>query len=87
MSVGQVNFLLDADLEENEPAVRELTAKLYGGNHITRIQQELILGVGGVRALRAIGLSPTVYHLNEGHSSFLRYERLRELRAQETLLG
>ncbi len=81
MSVGRVKlYLLDADLEENPPEVRALTAKLYGGDHITRIQQELILGVGGVRALRALDINPRVYHLNEGHSSFLNLERLRELK-------
>ena len=80
LSVGRVSlYLLDADLEENSDEVRGLTANLYGGDHLTRIRQELILGVGGVRALRALGLSPRVYHLNEGHSSFLNLERLREL--------
>ena len=83
MSVGRVKlYLLDADLPENTPDQRELTAKLYGGNHLTRIQQELILGVGGVRALRALGITPEVYHLNEGHSSFLNLERLRERHAE-----
>lgn len=83
MNVGRVKlYLLDADLEENTPHVRALTSKLYGGDHLTRIQQELILGVGGVRALRALGLAPKVFHLNEGHSSFLNLERLRELKNQ-----
>jgi starch phosphorylase len=80
LSVGRVSlYLLDADLEENSDEVRALTANLYGGDHLTRIRQELILGVGGVRALRALDMSPRVYHLNEGHSSFLNLERLREL--------
>ena len=83
MSVGRVKlYLLDADLPINPPEVQALTAKLYGGNHLTRIQQELILGVGGIRALRALDINPSVYHLNEGHSSFLNLERLRELTDQ-----
>ena len=82
LSVGRVTlYLLDADLKSNPPEVRDLTAKLYGGDHVTRIQQELILGVGGLRAIRALKLTPKVFHLNEGHSSFLNLERLRELKS------
>lgn len=77
--VGRVDlYLLDTDLEENPEHLRGITAQLYGGGHETRIKQELVLGVGGVRAIRAMGLSPTVWHLNEGHSSFLNLERIRE---------
>ena len=77
--VGRVNlYLLDCDVEGNSPEDRELTARLYGGDNRTRIRQELVAGVGGVRALRAMGISPGVYHLNEGHSSFATLEAIRE---------
>jgi starch phosphorylase len=72
-------YLLDSDLEENAEADRRITYQLYGGDVNTRIQQEIVLGVGGVRALRAIGLNPTVWHINEGHAAFLILERCREL--------
>ncbi|MBP1993079.1 alpha-glucan family phosphorylase [Paenibacillus eucommiae] len=72
-------YLLDADIESNTPADRQLTAQLYGGNQDMRISQEMILGMGGVKALRALGISPSVYHMNEGHAAFLTLERLREL--------
>lgn len=79
LAVGRVEvLLLDADHDDNPPALRAITAKLYGGDSVTRAQQELLLGVGGVRALRALGYAPTTFHLNEGHSSFLSLERLRE---------
>ncbi len=72
-------LLLDSDIPENIPEDRQLTARLYGGDSRTRIAQELILGVGGVRALRAAGLEPAVYHMNEGHAAFSVLERMREL--------
>ncbi len=71
-------FLLDTDLPENAPWDRELSARLYGGNQETRIQQEIILGLGGVRALRALDIAPTVWHLNEGHAAFVVLQRVRE---------
>ena len=71
-------YLLDTDLEENAPWDRELSARLYGGDRETRIQQEIILGVGGVRALRALGSDPAVWHLNEGHAAFVVLQRVRE---------
>jgi starch phosphorylase len=78
--LGRVTlFLLDTDLEENAPWDRELSARLYGGDRETRIQQEIILGVGGVRALRALGVDPGVWHLNEGHAAFVVLQRIREL--------
>ena len=78
--VGRVKlFLLDTDLEENAPWDRELSARLYGGDRETRIQQEIILGVGGVRVLRALGIHPSVYHLNEGHAGFVVLQRIRDL--------
>lgn len=71
-------FLLDTDLAENAPWDRELSARLYGGNQETRIQQEIVLGLGGVRALRTLGIEPTVWHLNEGHAAFVVLQRVRE---------
>ena len=78
--VGRVRLLLlDTDLEENAPWDRELSARLYGGDRETRLQQEIILGVGGVRVLRGLGLEPAVWHLNEGHAAFVALQRIREL--------
>ena len=71
-------YLLDSDLEENQEHDRIITHQLYGGDKTTRIQQELVLGIGGVRALRALGIEPTVWHINEGHSAFQILERCRE---------
>ena len=71
-------ILLDTDVPENGPADRDLTRNLYGGDRETRIRQEMILGIGGVRALRALGLQPAVWHMNEGHAAFLGLELLRE---------
>ncbi|HLF23525.1 MAG TPA: alpha-glucan family phosphorylase, partial [Burkholderiales bacterium] len=70
--------LLDSDLPENSDADRRITYQLYGGDVNTRMQQEIVLGIGGVRALRAIGLTPTVWHINEGHAAFMILERCRE---------
>jgi starch phosphorylase len=79
VAVGRnVLLLLDSDLDGNRPEDRELTAHLYGGDDRVRIRQELLLGVGGVRALRALGISPGVLHLNEGHSAFAGLELVRE---------
>ena len=78
--VGHVKlYLLDTDLDENAPWDRELSARLYGGDRETRIQQEVILGIGGVRVLRAMGIEPAVWHLNEGHAAFVVLQRIREL--------
>ncbi|MGL6196020.1 MAG: alpha-glucan family phosphorylase [Thermoguttaceae bacterium] len=83
MQVGRVSlYLLDTDHEENLPEDRQLTSRLYGGNNRTRIRQEIVSGIGGVRALKALGISPGVYHLNEGHNSFATLEVVRE-RMQE----
>jgi glycogen phosphorylase len=71
-------YLLDADIEQNAPADRAITHQLYGGDIHTRIQQEIVLGIGGVRALRRLGLAPTVWHINEGHAAFQILERCRE---------
>lgn len=75
-------LLLDADLPENPPEAREITSVLYGGDRELRIRQEVLLGVGGVRALAAAGLRPTVFHMNEGHSAILALERIRALVAE-----
>ncbi len=72
-------YLLDTDLEENAPWDRELSARLYGGDRETRIQQEIILGIGGVRALKALGSAPAAFHLNEGHAAFVVLQRIRDL--------
>jgi starch phosphorylase len=72
-------YLLDSDTAENSQTDRGITYQLYGGDASTRIQQETVLGIGGVRALRALGLEPTVWHINEGHAAFLVLERAREL--------
>jgi starch phosphorylase len=80
VQVGRTRlYLMDADHDRNAPWDRELTARLYGGNQEMRIQQEIVLGIGGVRVLRALGIEPLVFHLNEGHSAFLVLERAREL--------
>ncbi len=72
-------YLLDTDLERNDPADRELSHKLYTGDAERRLKQEWILGVGGVRILRALGIAPAVWHANEGHAAFMLIERLREM--------
>jgi len=78
--VGRISlYLLDTDVEGNPDWARSITDALYGGDRLHRIRQELVLGIGGVRVLRALGLEPTVFHMNEGHSAFLQLERLREL--------
>lgn len=78
--IGRVHlFLMDTDTERNAPWDRELTARLYAGDQEMRIQQEVILGIGGVRVLRTLGMQPAVWHMNEGHSAFLVLERIREL--------
>jgi len=71
-------YLLDTDVDENEPWDRELSARLYAGDSETRIRQEIMLGIGGVRALRALGINPSAWHMNEGHSAFLTLECIRE---------
>jgi starch phosphorylase len=73
-----VLYLLDTDLDSNAPWDRELTGRLYGGDQSARFLQEIVLGVGGVRLLRALGIKPTVWHGNEGHTALMMLERLRE---------
>jgi glycogen phosphorylase len=80
VQVGRVPlYLMDTDVEPNAPADRTLSARLYGGDHEMRIAQEIMLGIGGVRALRALGINAMVWHMNEGHAAFLQLERCREL--------
>jgi starch phosphorylase len=80
LMVGRVPvYLLDTDLASNDPEDRELSHRLYAGGTRTRLRQEWVLGVGGVRALRAVGVAPAAWHANEGHSSFMLVERLREM--------
>ena len=76
--VGRVHlYLMDTDVPQNAPWDRDLSARLYGGDQETRIRQEMVLGMGGVRVLEALHLAPGVWHMNEGHSAFLVLERLR----------
>ncbi len=72
-------YLLDTNMDANNPFVRQLTTRLYWSDVNLRIMQEVLLGVGGVRALRALGYSPAVWHMNEGHAAFMTLERAREL--------
>ena len=86
MKVGRCDLLLlDSNVEGNAPEDRELTSRLYGGDGRIRIRQELLLGVGGFRALRAMGITPGVLHLNEGHSGFAVLEAIRNRMEDEGL--
>jgi starch phosphorylase len=87
LEVGRVKlYLLDTNIPENLlPQDRDITDSLYGGDTDTRIRQEIVLGIGGVRTLKALNLKPTVFHMNEGHSAFLALERMRMLMLEEQL--
>ena len=86
VEVGRTDlYLMDADYEANSPEDREVTYHLYGGSWENRLKQELLLGVGGIRALRKLGLDPQVYHCNEGHAAFIGMERLREYIEKDNL--
>lgn len=77
--VGRVNlYLLDTDIPENKEEYRGITLKLYGGDQEMRIRQEMVLGIGGVKVLQELGINPKVYHMNEGHSSFLVLEAIKQ---------
>ena len=81
--VGRIPlYLLDTNVPENSPEDRHITAQLYGGDQEMRIRQEIVLGIGGVRLLKALGYDPKVFHMNEGHSAFLSLERIRHLMAE-----
>ena len=84
VQVGRMRpYLLDTNLDENSPADRE-TARLYGGDEPMRIRQEMLLGTDGLRALQAVGVEPTICHMNEGHLAFLALERIRRLNAEQS---
>jgi starch phosphorylase len=86
IQVGRVPlYLLDTNIPKNNPEDRQITAQLYGGDHEMRIRQEMVLGIGGIRALRALGKSPTVCHMNEGHSAFCGLERIRWLMEEHNI--
>ncbi|MEM8864766.1 MAG: alpha-glucan family phosphorylase [Planctomycetota bacterium] len=86
MRVGRISlYLLDCDVEGNSPQDRELTSRLYGGDTRTRIRQELVLGVGGVKAIKELGITPGAYHLNEGHSAFAPLEVIAETMERDGL--
>ena len=86
VAVGRTDlYLLDTDYEDNIPEDRQVTHQLYGGDWENRIKQEILLGIGGMRALRTLGLRPTIYHYNEGHAAFAGLERLRECIQDEHL--
>ncbi|MDC0325300.1 alpha-glucan family phosphorylase [bacterium] len=79
VNVGRIPiYLMDTDVPENEEHYRDLTLRVYGGDSTTRIMQEMLLGVGGVRLMRALDLQPSVFHMNEGHAAFLTLELMRE---------
>jgi starch phosphorylase len=86
IQIGRVPlYLLDTNIPQNSPEDRQITGRLYGGDHDTRIRQEMILGIGGVRALRALGKPPVVCHMNEGHSAFSGLERIRVMMEEHHL--
>jgi glycogen phosphorylase len=79
VKVGRINvYLMDTNVELNSPADRQLSARLYSADREQRLQQEIVLGIGGVRALRVLGIEPSMWHGNEGHTSFMMLERVRE---------
>jgi starch phosphorylase len=84
--VGRVQlYLLDTNIDDNPPPDRDISDQLYGGDNEMRIKQEILLGIGGYRALRALGLNPDVYHMNEGHSAFLSLEHMNQLMSDHGL--
>ena len=86
VAVGRTDlYLLDTDYEANGPEDRQITYQLYGGDWENRLKQELLLGLGGIRALRHLGLNPQIYHCNEGHAAFVGLERLREYVEKDNL--
>ncbi len=87
IQVGRIPiYLMDTDVPRNAPQDRELSARLYGGDREMRISQEVVLGIGGVRAITALGYQPAVWHMNEGHSAFLGLERVRQMVQEEGLV-
>ena len=86
INVGRIKlYLMDSDIEENSEEDRKVTLQLYGGDQEMRIKQEIVLGMGGVKLLKTLGLNPTVYHMNEGHSSFLTLELIKDLMEEKKI--
>ena len=86
INVGRVTlYLMDSDIEENNPEDRDVTLRLYGGDQEMRIRQEIVLGMAGTRLLKELGLRPTVYHMNEGHSAFLTLELMKDLMEEKEI--
>ncbi|MBW1765600.1 MAG: alpha-glucan family phosphorylase [Deltaproteobacteria bacterium] len=86
VNIGRTKlYLLDTNLDENSKEARGITSELYGGDKEMRVRQEIILGIGGVKMLKAIGHDPEIYHMNEGHSAFAVFERIRELKEDKGL--
>jgi starch phosphorylase len=86
VSIGRVKlYLMDTNIQKNSPADRMITSALYGGDREMRIRQEIILGIGGIRALTAMGINPAVCHMNEGHSAFMALERIRQLTTENKM--
>ena len=86
VSIGRVKlYLLDTNVHANSPMDRMITSSLYGGDRELRIRQEIMLGIGGLKALSAIDITPTVCHMNEGHAAFMALERIRELRTTQNM--
>ena len=86
VNVGRIKlYLMDSDIEQNKPELRGITLKLYGGDKEMRIRQEIVLGMAGVKALKVLGYDPTVYHMNEGHSSLLVLELIKNLMQEKQI--
>ena len=86
INVGRIKlYLMDSDIDENFEEDKKVTLQLYGGDQDMRIKQEIVLGMGGVKLLKTLGLNPTVYHMNEGHSSFLTLELIKDLMEEKKI--
>ncbi len=86
INVGRIKlYLMDSDIEQNDEDLRNVTATLYGGDKQMRIRQEIVLGMAGVKALKILGLKPTLYHMNEGHSSFLILELIKSIMKEKQI--
>ena len=84
INVGRIKlYLLDSDIEKNNEKERDVTSRLYGGDQEMRIRQEIVLGMAGVKLLKTLGLNPTIYHMNEGHSAFLNLEIIKDIIAEK----
>jgi len=84
ISVGRIKlYLMDTDIDQNPEALKDTTLRLYGGDRDMRIRQEIVLGIGGIKALQTLGYNPRVYHMNEGHSSFLILELIRNIMQEQ----